>query len=197
MMKNEPAETRNLPRARWLWGRYAVVFLMLVGAAMMGCQIDNTESVSESQQTTQSANAGADHSVEAADSESPVDASDSESAADDDAQTAPPQRGTSEVGMTGEGGGFLWKPISESDGRLVVLLPSVYNDLSINVMIVESGGRVIEQGRFAGIHNNNRRHYRFSRRGAEYGGDVFVVADLNTGETVNWYIPNGASRTEY
>lgn len=57
-------------------------------------------------------------------------------------------------------GGFVWKPVSEGDGKLVVLLPASYNDNAIKV-----NGEV---GRYAGRTNGNRPTHRFTKAGAGY-----------------------------
>ncbi len=89
---------------------------------------------------------------------------------------------------SGSGGGFLWKPISESNGNLVVLLPSQYNG---KVSSVSVNG---ERGSFSGIANGNRTHWRFSKPGAAYGNNVRVVATTSSGNAT-WTVPNGATRT--
>lgn len=101
------------------------------------------------------------------------------------------------LGTRGEGGGFVWKPISESDGRLVVLLPPQYRGRVRATFLAHGDGTVIEMGRFSGDDiNGNRPHYRFSRPGAGYGQNLFVVSDLTDGHTVHWPIANGASRVD-
>lgn len=101
------------------------------------------------------------------------------------------------LGVTGAGGGFLWKPASESSGNLVVLLPEQYTGGISTVFIARPNGTVVEAGSYRGNYNGNRAHYDFSSPGAAYGTDIYVVADLEDGTTVHWYIANGASRTEY
>ena len=98
----------------------------------------------------------------------------------------------------GEFSGFLWKPRSESNGRLVVLLPNnlrgQVNGAGIYSSPTTSGSALIEQGRFAGdTHNGARPHYRFEMSGAGYGSDIWVVAQTDIGNLA-WNIPNGASR---
>lgn len=85
-------------------------------------------------------------------------------------------------------GGFLWKPVSDSNGKLVVLLPSRYNG---KVSSVTVNG---EKGSFSGIANGNRTHWRFSKPGAGYGSNVRVVAATSSGN-VTWTVPNGGRRT--
>ena len=103
-------------------------------------------------------------------------------------ETAPATSGGSEE--------FLWKPESESNGKLVVLLPSSLRGQVSSCTISGSFGS--ENGSFAGdTHNGNRPHYRFSNHGSQYGTDITVSAKLHDGATRTWSIPNGANRTTY
>ena len=94
---------------------------------------------------------------------------------------------------SGGGGGFVWKPISEGDGKLVVLLPSSYVG-RVSSVTIRRGGATLESGRFAGNTNGNRPTFRFSKPGAGYGSGLTAVATLRTGGSVSWNIPNGGSR---
>ncbi|MDD2239616.1 MAG: hypothetical protein PHI93_03030 [Kiritimatiellae bacterium] len=102
------------------------------------------------------------------------------------------------VGSTGEGGGFLWKPVGDHSRRLVVLLPPQYTARPVEaVYITTASGDFVEGGAHTSVANGNRRHYRFTKQGREYGGDVRVVAEIAEAPTVHWVIPNGAGRVEY
>lgn len=102
------------------------------------------------------------------------------------------------IGSTGEGGGFLWKPVGDHSRRLVVLLPPQYSARPVAaVYITTAAGEFVDGSAYTGIGNGNRRHYRFAKQGREYGGDVRVVAEITEADTVNWVIPNGAGRVEY
>lgn len=95
--------------------------------------------------------------------------------------------------------GFLWKPRSESNGRLVVLLPQhlTGNVVSAGIHSTDSASAdtMIEAGRFAGdTHNGNRAHFRFESTGAAYGANVWVIATTADGQKLGWNIPNGAAR---
>ncbi len=79
----------------------------------------------------------------------------------------------------GGGGNLRWKPISEGDHKLCVLVTGILRGtLTVNG----------EQGRING-YNGKRAVFRFSQPGRAYGTNVKVV--LNGGST--WTIPNGAS----
>ena len=98
----------------------------------------------------------------------------------------------------GELSGFLWKPRSESNGRLVVLLPRQFTGrvTSGNIHTSENAndGNLVEAGIFAGdTHNGNRAHFRFENSGATYG-QVWFVATLADGSRRAWFIENGAQR---
>jgi hypothetical protein len=99
----------------------------------------------------------------------------------------------------GGSGGFLWKPNSESDGRLVVLLPSQYTGRVMSAGIYESmpptEEGLIEEGKFSGdSHNGGRAHFRFNRAGGAYPNNVYVVARTTDGRTVSFPIANGSQR---
>ena len=104
---------------------------------------------------------------------------------------------------SGGGGGsgeFLWKPVSEGDGKLVILLPNSYRKRVTKCVISNDAGgaNVVEQGRFHNdTHNGMRVHYRFSKVGRDYGDNIFTVAFLTDGSTKSWAIRDGASRTTY
>ena len=101
------------------------------------------------------------------------------------------------IGPRGPGGGFLWKPVSEANRNLVVLLPSSLTDGFRETFLADADGNFIERGVFSGVHNGGREHYRFSRPGAAYGRDLFVVGQDRNGNRVHWPISNGGSRIEF
>lgn len=65
--------------------------------------------------------------------------------------------------------GFLWKPISESDGRLVVLFPESY-DVRFESVEAEVVGGGLESGEFGGFTNGSRQTWRFDQEGGAYTG---------------------------
>lgn len=91
---------------------------------------------------------------------------------------------------------FLWKPKSDKDGKLVVLLPSDLSGQVTSVKILGSNNVVIEQGRDAGFGNGGRHHFRFDKAGGGYPAGVRVVAELAGGGTFETKISQTAVRTE-
>lgn len=102
------------------------------------------------------------------------------------------------VGVPGSGDtGFLYKPVSESDGKLVVLLPPRLSGLVQGLTLIGPNGEVIEQGRYTGNGNGGREHFRFSKPGAQYPDGLTVQATLATGELVRYIIRETSERAEH
>jgi hypothetical protein len=91
-------------------------------------------------------------------------------------------------------GSFVWKPMSETTHKLVVLIPNAYTghtNRSSNRIVTE-GGRTVESGNvvpFSG-NNDNREHYRFSKSGPEYPKNIYFEIGLKNGGTARWRIEN-------
>ena len=99
--------------------------------------------------------------------------------------------GTNPICLTVQdiGNGFLWKPVSESNGNLVVLFPKDFTETFQSVTV--NG----ESGNFSGFANGDRQHWRFSKSGAEYEAPAIVKA-ISMGGECEWVIPNPSERTE-
>lgn len=107
--------------------------------------------------------------------------------------------GPAPASPSGPGGGFLWKPVSESDGNLVILLPPSLRGqverVELHREMPPSSATLIETGRFSGdTHNGGRPHFRFADPGSTYGSNVHVVAYGADGAAHTWNIPHGAER---
>ena len=89
---------------------------------------------------------------------------------------------------------FIWKPISESDGRLVVIIPS---RLLADACSVTTSAGGVTWGRGIGRHNNKREHFRYPQPGAQYGRNVSVVSYYQGAETGRWTVPDGSQRKTY
>lgn len=91
--------------------------------------------------------------------------------------------------LVGDNNG-LWKPVSENNGKLVVLTPA-------NVGRPEAVRVNGTAGSFSSIANGNRAHFRFPNPGASYGKNVEVVAVFPGGKTLRTVIPDGSKRTTW
>lgn len=90
--------------------------------------------------------------------------------------------------------GFLFKPRSDSDGKAVVLLPEKLTGKIDHVVLKGPDGQVIEKGRFSGIGNGDRAHFRFSKPGGAYPPGTVVEVRLDDGSTRQWTLTNPAQR---
>ena len=101
--------------------------------------------------------------------------------------------GHSESGGTG---GFLFKPESDNNGKLVVLMPSKLAGMIAGVKLYDPSGNLLEGGRYTGNGNGGRDHYRFKKTGGDYPDGLFVEAPLSTGDKVYYNIRETSQRTE-
>lgn len=83
---------------------------------------------------------------------------------------------------------FLWKPISDSNGNLVVIFPASFNGRISNVAV--NG----ERGTFSSIANGNRTHWRFSKPGSAYQAPAKVTATVD-GNPFSVTVDTPAKRT--
>lgn len=92
--------------------------------------------------------------------------------------------------------GFLWKPISDSTGKLAILLPSGLTGKVRGVSILGPDSRVIEAGRNGGVGNGGREHFRFSKPGGTYPAGSIVAITLNDGSVQRIKIDRPGVRIE-
>lgn len=99
---------------------------------------------------------------------------------DDQGNVAPADRNGTQA--------FLWKPVSYSNGKLVVLLPAKFNGLIDSPATING-----ERGTYTSTANGNRAHFRFSKPGSAYGSNVEVTWGAG-GKTFRVVVPNGGQR---
>jgi hypothetical protein len=97
---------------------------------------------------------------------------------------------------SGGSGGFLFKPVADTNGKLVVLMPSKLAGMVAGVKLYDPAGTLLESGRYTGNGNGGRDHYRFKRTGGDYPDGLFVEATLSTGDKVVYHIKETSQRTE-
>ena len=98
-------------------------------------------------------------------------------------------------GNTIDGGqGFVFKPESDHEKKLVILLPSqLANDVS-DVLLKDEDGNIVERGRSSGYANGGREHFRFDRAGQDYPQNLTVEVRMADGSVRLYEIPNPAER---
>lgn len=90
--------------------------------------------------------------------------------------------------------GFLFKPISDTRGTLVVLLPKDLTGNIESLVLKTITGEEVEKGSFSGVNNGDREHFRFTKPGAEYPKDLVVEVKLKDGNIKTYNIPDPSQR---
>lgn len=92
--------------------------------------------------------------------------------------------------------GFLWKPVSQNQGRLAVLLPAQLTGKIDHLLLRDESGKEIERGTFTsdGSGETGRTKYSFQKTGVNYSKNVTVEALLLDGSTYKWKIPDPSKR---
>lgn len=92
---------------------------------------------------------------------------------------------------------FLWKPKSDSDGHLVVLVPKKLSEEVTSVVLKNSSGdKTLEVGRFSGIANGGRSHFRFTAEGAAYPKNSILEINLKNDKKTQYIIKEPNNRIE-
>lgn len=92
------------------------------------------------------------------------------------------------------GGGFLWKPVSDGDGKLVVLAPAGLTGQISGSNVLRANGSRIEAGRYTGVHNGGREHFRYNRPGRDYPAGCILELVLRSGDRRHYVIPRPGER---
>lgn len=71
-----------------------------------------------------------------------------------------------DTGTTGASKAILWKPVADSGGNLVILIPAAMGVQEVSV--TDMSGVLIEKGDYVGGTNPNRPTYRFSKPGKDF-----------------------------
>lgn len=92
--------------------------------------------------------------------------------------------------------GFLFKPITNNEGKLAVLLGQNLTSHVSSVLIKDSAGNILEEGKLqtAGIKETGREKWGFSKKGAAYPKDISVEVTLASGEVQRYQIPDPSKR---
>jgi hypothetical protein len=94
-------------------------------------------------------------------------------------------------------GGFLWKPTSDKNGDLVVLLPKKLTGKVQEVRVLSPDGKkTLGKGKYSGVGNGDREHFRFSKPGSAYPDGALVYIKLDDGTTRHVTIKDTSKRLE-
>jgi hypothetical protein len=92
-------------------------------------------------------------------------------------------------------GEFLFKPISNNQGTLAVILPQQFQYQVASVMLKDSTGTVLDEGKSTGYGDfGTNEKFSFSKKGGSYPKDVSVEVTLASGRVITYSIPDPSQR---
>ncbi len=93
--------------------------------------------------------------------------------------------------------GFLWKPESDKNQKLAILLPPNLAGKVAEVIVLSPDGKLtLQRGKYSGVGNGAREHYRFSKAGSEFPDGSIDVIKLKDGTTKHMVIKETSARLE-
>ena len=90
--------------------------------------------------------------------------------------------------------GFLWKPASDSTGKLAVHTPKALTGKIAYVEVVSPQNVILERGVYGGNGNGGRDLFRFSKPGRSYPNSSAAVIHLDAGCKITYVIPDTSKR---
>ena len=90
--------------------------------------------------------------------------------------------------------GFVFKPESDHERKLVVLLPSKFGHSVEGVSLVKRDGELVERGRSSGFANGDREHFRFNLAGSRYPNNILVQVLFKDGDKLFYRIDDPGRR---
>ena len=91
--------------------------------------------------------------------------------------------------------GFLFKPISQNERKLAVLLPESMAYNIDKVILRDAEGKAVERGRFTSYGDTGTRaKYVFSKQGGSYPKDISIEVHGLDGKVTKYQIPDPSKR---
>lgn len=90
--------------------------------------------------------------------------------------------------------GFLWKPVSDSTGKLAIHTPRNLTGKISHVDVLSPQGVALERGVYGGNGNGGRDLFRFSKPGRSYPDNSSAVVYLDAGCKITYVIPDTSKR---
>ncbi|MCX6115435.1 MAG: hypothetical protein NTV65_09535 [Proteobacteria bacterium] len=109
----------------------------------------------------------------------------------------PPRKPIEQGSALDRSAGFLWKPESDKNQKLAILLPPNLAGKVAEVIVLSPDGKLtLQRGKYSGVGNGAREHYRFSKAGSEFPDGSIVVIKLKDGTTKHMVINETSARLE-
>ena len=116
---------------------------------------------------------------------------------DPEVSALPIQKSIEQGSALDRSAGFLWKPQSDKNQKLAILLPpNLAGKVAEVIVLSPDGKRTLQRGKYSGVGNGAREHYRFSKAGSEFPDGSIVVIKLKNGTTKHMVIKETSARLE-
>ncbi len=93
--------------------------------------------------------------------------------------------------------GLIWKPSSDSNGDVAIILDSYLKNNIDSVTLLDSSGKVLEEKGVVKVDDRDRSILFFNRSGDEYPDDLTVRVSLKDGDAVQYLVANPSDRLGY
>ncbi len=89
---------------------------------------------------------------------------------------------------------FVYKPVSDTTGNLVVLTPSSFSGQISSVVLKDADDKILATGHYSGNGNGGRDHFRFDKPGKSYPSPLTVEVKFDSGQLETYLIKNSDER---
>lgn len=103
---------------------------------------------------------------------------------------------TTPQGTTVDGAdNFLYKPVSNNEGTLAVLLPAAFKNMVTGVVLKDQAGQILDEGHSTGFGDTGEREkFAFGKPGGDYPDNLTVEVQFADGTTQGYLIPDSSQR---
>ena len=113
------------------------------------------------------------------------------------AQTASAESGALSLTSDSYSDGLIWKPSSDTNGDVAIILDSYLKNNIDSVTLLDSTGKILEEKGVVKVDDRDRSILFFNRPGDEYPDDLTVRVSLKDGDAVQYLVSNPSDRLGY
>lgn len=93
--------------------------------------------------------------------------------------------------------GLIWKPYSDSNGDVAIILEPDLKDKINSVTLRDSNGNILEEKSVVRVDDRGRSILFFNQPGNEYPEDMTVQVSLKDGDAIQYLVANPSNRLGY
>jgi hypothetical protein len=112
-------------------------------------------------------------------------------------QSMPPQPGSVSPADGTYSDGLIWKPTSDTNGDVAIILEPDLKDKIDSVTLRDSNGNILEEKSVVRVDDRGRSILFFNQPGHEYPEDMTVQVSLKDGDAIQYLVANPSNRLGY